>query len=206
MDKPFRYDRGICEAPNCERSRDYKQYCIMHQKRDKKGKDLSTPVKGIPRECVVPGCMKRIKAQDLCPTHYSRLLNGIDLYQPIQAKGARQTDTCLVSNCDKKHSAKGMCQKHTVQRIQYNLTLEQIDFLARQPCMICGGEGGHLDHDHECCPIGNPKKCGRCVRGNLCGKCNRALGMMDDDPERLRKAMRYLQTWTENPSFEREIE
>lgn len=35
----------------------------------------------------------------------------------------------------------------------------------------------HIDHDHTCCPAGG--SCGRCVRGLLCGDCNRKLGWVE---------------------------
>lgn len=51
-------------------------------------------------------------------------------------------------------------------------------------CKICGRVVGkpHVDHDHET---------GR-IRGLLCATCNRVLGMMQDDPELLESAARYL--------------
>jgi Recombination endonuclease VII len=48
----------------------------------------------------------------------------------------------------------------------------------------------HIDHDHSCC-VG-VRSCGACVRGLLCGSCNRALGLLEDSPERLIKLAVYL--------------
>jgi hypothetical protein len=40
----------------------------------------------------------------------------------------------------------------------------------------------HFDHDHET----------GAFRGWICGKCNTALGLADDDPEILLKLIEYL--------------
>lgn len=54
-------------------------------------------------------------------------------------------------------------------------------------CQICGiredaSSQLHLDHSHTT----------GAFRGWLCGNCNRAIGCMQDDPERLRAAAEYL--------------
>lgn len=88
----------------------------------------------------------------------------------------------------------------------YRLTPEDYDaMLSRQGggCAICGGGPGpstsrygndsgrfSVDHDHSCCP--GHKACGKCVRGLLCGHCNRALGLMRDDPALLARAAEYV--------------
>ncbi|WP_405373428.1 MULTISPECIES: endonuclease domain-containing protein [unclassified Microbacterium] len=61
-------------------------------------------------------------------------------------------------------------------------------------CQICRTTDVelHVDHDHSCCP--GHITCGRCVRGFLCGLCNRGLGAFRDDPDRLVNAIEYLQT------------
>ncbi len=51
-----------------------------------------------------------------------------------------------------------------------------------------------IDHDHTCCPE-KMRSCGKCVRGLLCGSCNRALGLFQDDEARLMEALAYLRKW-----------
>lgn len=52
------------------------------------------------------------------------------------------------------------------------------------PCEICGSHAAplHFDHNHETGEF----------RGWLCGPCNRAIGLMKDDPLRLELAAKYL--------------
>lgn len=47
-----------------------------------------------------------------------------------------------------------------------------------------------IDHDHACCPYG--KSCGQCVRGILCGGCNKGIGMLQEDARVFANAMKYL--------------
>ena len=63
-------------------------------------------------------------------------------------------------------------------------------------CAICGtaepGKGGwHMDHDHRHCVNG----CRACWRGALCGACNVAIGLLQDDPVRMRQAADYVALW-----------
>ena len=76
--------------------------------------------------------------------------------------------------------------------IQHGLTPLQIDalFTAQgEKCALCwikkprGKSGWHLDHDHTT----------GAVRGLLCGPCNVALGMLEDDAERCRRAAAYIE-------------
>ena len=59
-------------------------------------------------------------------------------------------------------------------------------------CYLCGEELDrsayrkiHLDHDHSHCPPG--KSCRICQRGLACTDCNHAIGLVRDDPARLRR-------------------
>lgn len=71
---------------------------------------------------------------------------------------------------------------------KYGLTIEAYDaLLVKQggTCGICGAvteKNLHVDHCHAT----------GAVRGLLCPNCNKALGLMADDPKRLRSAAAYL--------------
>ncbi len=63
-------------------------------------------------------------------------------------------------------------------------------------CAICRGAPKTarlaVDHDHSCCPKGQPS-CGKCVRGLLCSRCNHELlGAAHDSAQVLINALEYL--------------
>lgn len=66
-------------------------------------------------------------------------------------------------------------------------------------CAICVKATGRtkrlaVDHFHGCTAGHDPKKgCQLCVRGLLCSRCNRYLGLLMDDPAAFRRAARYLE-------------
>lgn len=74
---------------------------------------------------------------------------------------------------------------------KYGISTEQYDEMLRRQqgvCAVCGevnpdGRRLAVDHEHE---TGQ-------VRGLLCTMCNRGIGSMRDDPERLRAAAAYLE-------------
>jgi hypothetical protein len=76
------------------------------------------------------------------------------------------------------------------QRTSYGLTLEELDAMWQAQsgrCAICGVPERTtrrlaIDHDHTT----------GAVRGLLCQRCNMALGMFEDDPDRLTAAAAYL--------------
>ena len=101
-----------------------------------------------------------------------------------------------------KRDSKNRHLKH-----KYGITLEQFEQrLAEQGglCAICGCSEETeyhpfgVDHDHACCP--GIVSCGKCVRGIICNLCNRTLGMVNDDIERLEKLVQYLLAWDGMPS------
>lgn len=62
-------------------------------------------------------------------------------------------------------------------------------------CLICkkpekNGRRLSVDHDHSCC--NGAHSCGKCIRGLLCSRCNKTLGMVEDNIEYLNAMIKYL--------------
>lgn len=80
---------------------------------------------------------------------------------------------------------------------RYGVTPDAYAAALLNGCDICGiiADALHVDHDHACCPPvrGNGATCGKCVRGIICGPCNRAIGMFKDNPDIIRRAAAYLE-------------
>ncbi len=69
---------------------------------------------------------------------------------------------------------------------KYGITLEQYEVsMATSPCCEICGDSNNLNYDHDHITM--------CFRGVLCNKCNRALGMLGDTLEGVKKAYEYLQ-------------
>ncbi len=93
----------------------------------------------------------------------------------------------------------------TARLRRHGLTREQHDFMLMVQdwcCAVCKQElppepEPHIDHDHRCCPSGK-RTCGRCNRGLLCARCNPAIGLLRDDPEILKAAIEYLNSWLDS--------
>ena len=97
---------------------------------------------------------------------------------------------------------------HAVDRAQklrqkYNKSAEWYAAQAAKQdhkCAVCGRpekDNGKfvlsVDHDHNCCPTGG--SCGQCVRGLLCNRCNRALGLLGDSIEVMKAMIAYLESF-----------
>ena len=63
--------------------------------------------------------------------------------------------------------------------------------LCSRPFQEVSGLRPHIDHDHET---------GK-VRSLLHGKCNTAIGLLDEDSDRCRKAAEYLEFFKPKPAF-----
>lgn len=98
---------------------------------------------------------------------------------------------CSVSGCSLPYARYGHCAKHRHLYKTYKFTNEQMKNLPTA-CELCGSnEDLRVDHDHSCCS--SARTCGKCFRGVLCDRCNRALGFFYDNPNLLREAAKYLE-------------
>lgn len=101
--------------------------------------------------------------------------------------------TTYLSNEEKRIKNKD----RALQR-KYSITLEEYESLAKSQnfrCKSCNEEETKLnshktsirplavDHDHKTSKI----------RGLLCGKCNQALGLLDDNPLKIKALLVYLE-------------
>ena len=78
---------------------------------------------------------------------------------------------------------------------RYSLTEKQYDELIATGCAVCGTkENLVIDHDHACCPTteSNKKSCGKCIRGVLCQRHNKALGFVSDNVDELMGLAAYV--------------
>jgi len=114
-------------------------------------------------------------------------LDRLNFSEKVSRDGYKQISYCL--ECE-KHMG------HTYNMKRLGLSPERyVDMEKEQDykCKICGGKDKKrlsVDHDHACCPTF--PGCGNCIRGLLCSRCNRTLGMVEDNTDILSKMIKYL--------------
>ncbi|HEC62410.1 MAG TPA: hypothetical protein ENI27_09215 [bacterium] len=107
----------------------------------------------------------------------------------------RQNRAWICKRQRKRHLINGDYQLRYDLHRHFNITLEQYNAMLHYQngkCAICECSETHtcngkikrlgVDHDH---------KSGK-IRGLLCHKCNRALGLFQDNPELMKKAAAYV--------------
>jgi hypothetical protein len=153
------------------------------------------------RICSIDDCGRPHQAHGLCGAHNERRKSGLDLTPPIRQY--ERAGLCKVEGCGRPRQPRGstsghrsLCAMHRVREVRmraHGLTSESLDRLSQSQkgrCAVCGtkdpgyGRGTLcIDHDHV---TGQ-------VRGLLCNTCNRAIGLLKDDPEVIAAAARYVQ-------------
>lgn len=197
-----------CPAPAVGRG-----LCRKHYMRLRRKGSTDERRKNARGACSVEACGKRVVGRGLCELHYRRELRSDrrgELTDEL-AETARRTGETIprpARPCVRCAAPLGPyrnvycsddCQKlarrarHILRR--YGITEGEFDALLvaqAEGCAVCGsptsGNGKptlSVDHCHAT---------GR-VRGLLCSWCNRGIGYFGDDPERLRTAAAYLESF-----------
>jgi hypothetical protein len=104
----------------------------------------------------------------------------------------RKCKKCVKSDGKQRWDVLGReTQRRRNLKNKYGITVEEYLVKLQEQgggCEICGGEingKGGVDHCH---------KTGK-IRGILCSHCNAAIGHMNDDKDRLSKAISYLERY-----------
>ncbi len=151
---------------------------------------------GISRSC--KDCTKKkirvLKANGKCPRHPGRdSVNGKTMCEAcleyLRNRGKQKTkkfkEMGICYGCKNSTNA-GWCNECALKyrAARYGITTEQYVEIVSNPCQVCGStEKPNLDHNH---------KTGK-VRGILCGKCNRALGLLQESLENVKALAAYLE-------------
>jgi hypothetical protein len=202
----------ICTIDGCGRKHKSRGYCASHYQQYKRGLTdlgaLKTRQRVKPDCCVEVDCESSVKANGLCAAHYQRFLrHGHTRYRDRK----RPAQQCSVGDCDNILYANTLCHQHYMRERKIKKmglsTDSYLEMFGKQKglCAICFGtetskDGASgkfralaIDHNHET----------GAVRGLLCSPCNRAIGLLKDDPATLRNAADYLERYTSAPGKNR---
>lgn len=211
---------GPCRFEGCGRTSRTLGFCTGHYTQHQKGREL-TPlkVKSAEKRCSFDDCDRAHVSGGFCYSHYRQARKGGGLRKIADvrssltrnAHGQKQCRICKSwfdvsefrssgSMLDGLDSRCSVCiHASHIERL-FNLSSDMYRRILDAQgggCAVCGGGPGvagrsfHVDHDHSCCPESG-RSCGNCIRGLLCNNCNTAVGLMRDDPARLRAAADYL--------------
>lgn len=191
----------FCTVDGCERKHKARGYCATHYMMWKRGAEI-TSIKSRDRIkpdcCIEEGCTEPVKSKGLCKMHYQRLLrHGHTKYRDRK----KEPKICIIPNCDNHSYSKQLCNSHYMKQRTWKKmgfgVFEYLDMHKEQGgvCKICGrpefmrhGSSGKvkdlaIDHCHQT----------NVIRGLLCSACNTSLGLLKDNVETLKSAIKYLE-------------
>lgn len=194
--------QSTCSAAGCDRQSRSRRLCGKHYQewyRTRRPDGF----------CRFPDCRCKSKADGLCGRHYERVRRTGDL-GPAASLVPRRDPTADTKTCTRCGEAKSATEYYvdprrpgfTIARCKsciaettrdaaykrrYGLSTQEVQEKCRIQnwrCAACGAED-QLVVDH--CHVS-----GR-VRDMLCDPCNRALGTVNDDAQRLRRLAEYVE-------------
>jgi hypothetical protein len=159
-----------CQITECLSQSKTRGYCVKHYK----AKRYSGEISG--KQCTELNCSSNQNARGYCGVHYNQR----------KKNGEFGFKICRVNNCDQHQVSRGYCQKHYAINKTHKIDPEEFESMLRSQngfCLICANsEKLVIDHCHSTGKI----------RGLLCNRCNVAIGLMDDDINKLQSAIIYL--------------
>lgn len=188
-----------CTIEGCDTKIHSKGLCSMHYRRNRVHGDpnVAWPNRRTDRICTVEGCDRSQKTRTYCDKHYQVWRAHGDAGY-VRPKGEVPHGTLTGygmhgCRCDLCRAAQAQSNRRNQLRANFGITPEDYDRMwAAQGgvCAICRLEGsgrlsGRLmavDHDHTT---------GK-VRGLLCQRCNHAVGLLHDSPDRAMALAAYL--------------
>lgn len=219
----------LCSGPECIREARAQRdppLCPPHYYQMRKYGRLKPIRVPATATCSGPACVRPVRAQGFCKTHCDQFRQHGETW-PIGTRSGKQTHRCRRLGCDERtasnycetHRGDGgvcaaldcdlprrglvqpYCDKHAREdrrlRHFYGIDWAMLEAMKEEQggaCAVCEKMVLlHLDHDHND---------GR-ARGLLCGNCNRALGLLGDDPVVLDRAAEYLRRQEVVPRVER---
>ena len=189
----MKYD-PVCSFEDCTRSHSSQGLCSTHLAQKNRGRTL-TPI-GDAFLAARTSLVRDAEGRKKC-NKCDQWKNESEFYVHPGTKDG------VYSTCKE-------CRAYLVRQTQYSLPAGWVESQLEKTghrCPICLRDENELvikngktpwvvDHDHSCCP--GQSSCGKCVRGLICGPCNRMLGIANDTPEILEGAARYLRDVTAN--------
>ena len=114
-----------------------------------------------------------------------------NLFSPVAPSNLYCSDDCA----DKGNTRNYLRKNYRISLEEYLDMFEESD----GKCHICGEEGFKMNIHQRTALVVDHCHASLEVRGLLCNNCNRALGLMQDDIERLKSAIYYLERATTIP-------
>jgi len=123
--------------------------------------------------------------------------NGFSFYEPTNPcpkghyKKFTSTHNCALCSEAQMQKRKDSARWARIRK-EYGLSESQVNAMLEQQksnCLICDvsiKSGCHIDHCHST----------GVVRGILCSRCNQAIGLLDEDQQRMQKAANYLKRFS----------
>lgn len=148
------------------------------------------------KKCSVDSCKNSHYAKTWCRVHYERMKRNNKLEAKNRIVGDENPQLYTYAVGARKYDREYMLM------YKYNISIKQFKKKSKNGCEICGDKPErtlHVDHDHNCCS--GQRACGKCVRGIICNKCNKAVdkyekGLMRADYPNLKKIIKYVNKYS----------